>query len=160
MHQERTKIMRGFARQWRGQGHVFGKWVRHTERLLLACGQPIRALGQQAQQLIAQAHELPDSPRARLLRELHVAMGVQEQIRKQSRPLTHGKKPRHSKILTLTDFLGGNWRKGLTAAGGEAILGLQRGRVCHLPFASGLRRMTPCSASYACPLPWTSFFSP
>src|SRR5262249_4762257 len=55
-------------------------------------------------------------------------------------------------ILTLTDFLGGEWRRGLTAAGGEAILGPQLGRVCNLPFASGLRRTTPCSASYACPL--------
>jgi hypothetical protein len=35
--------------------------------------------------------------------------------------------------LTLTDFLEGKGVKGLTAAAGEAILGPQLGRVCHLP---------------------------
>ena len=95
--------MRGVGRQCRGQGHVFVKWVRHTERRLLACGQPIRALGQHAQQRLAQAHERPDSPRARLLRERHVARGVQEQIRQPSRQLTPGKKRRPYKIVKAYD---------------------------------------------------------
>ena len=47
--------MRCFGRQCRGQGHVFVKLVRHTEQQLLELGEPITALGQQAQQLLAQA---------------------------------------------------------------------------------------------------------
>ena len=54
----------GFWRQCRGQGHVFVTLVRHTERKLLALGQPIQALGQQAQQLLAQATDLQDTQRS------------------------------------------------------------------------------------------------
>src|SRR6266852_686196 len=54
LHQELKKAMRCFGRQCRGQGHVFVKLVRHTEQKLLALGEPLTALGQQAQQLLAQ----------------------------------------------------------------------------------------------------------
>jgi hypothetical protein len=65
-----------------------------------------------------------------------------------------------STLLTLTDFLEGEVIEGLTAAVGEAILSPQLGRVCNLPLASRLKRMTPCSASYGFPPRLTSFFSP
>jgi hypothetical protein len=63
-------------------------------------------------------------------------------------------------VLTLTDFLEGELIEGLTAAAGEAILGPQLGRVCNLPLARRLRRMTPCSGSYGFPPRLTSFFGP
>ena len=66
LHQELKKVMRGFGRQCRGQGHVFVKLVRQTERQLLALGEPIKALGQQAQQLLAHANDLQDAHRQRL----------------------------------------------------------------------------------------------
>ena len=60
----------------------------------------------------------------------------------------------------LTDFLGGKWHKGLTAAGGEAILGARLGRVYNLPFTIGLRRIAYCSASYGFPAVLDKFFGP
>src|SRR5882724_267437 len=59
--------------------------------------------------------------------------------------------------LTLTDFLGGEEHRGLTAAGGEAILGARLGRVYNLPLTIGLGRIASCSASYGFPPSWTSF---
>ena len=56
--------MRSFGRQCRGQGKVFVKLVRATEQQLLALGQPIAALGQQAQHMLAQATTLSDATRS------------------------------------------------------------------------------------------------
>ena len=66
LHQEITKVMRGFGRQCRGHGHVFVKLVRHTAQQLLELGQPITTLGQQAQQLLTQATALSEATRKRL----------------------------------------------------------------------------------------------
>ena len=95
--------MRSFGRQCRGQGHVFVKLVRQTERQLLELGQPIPALGQQAQQVLEQTTELPTAQRERLTRELTTALGAQDQIRKQSHRLTQGKKLPHCKIVNAYD---------------------------------------------------------
>ena len=81
LHQELTKVMRGFGRQCRGQGHVFVKLVRHTEQQLLELGKPITALGQQAQQLLAQATALSDSTRQRLADAFSAAMSRHAHIR-------------------------------------------------------------------------------
>lgn len=91
--------MRGFGRQCRGQGHVFVKLVRQTERQLLALGQPMTVLGPQAQQLLEQGTDLPHVLRERLARELTVAMGAHEHIRTQSGQRTQGKKLRHCKMV-------------------------------------------------------------
>ena len=66
--------------------------VRHTERQLPTLGQPIQALGQQAQQLLDHANDLQDAHRQRLTSELNAAMKTQEHIRQQSLRLTQGKK--------------------------------------------------------------------
>ena len=95
--------MRGFGRQCRGQGRVFVTLVRHTERQLLALGQPIQVLGQQAQQLLDHANDLQDAHRQRLTSELNAAMQTQEHIRKQSGRLTQGKKLSHCKIVNAYD---------------------------------------------------------
>ena len=95
--------MRGFGRPCRGQGRVFVTLVRHTERQLLALGQPIQALGPQAQQLLDQANDLQDSQRQRLTRELNAAMDAQEHIRKPSGRLTQGKKLSHCQIVKAYD---------------------------------------------------------
>jgi len=95
--------MRSFGRQCRGQGRVFVALVRQTERQLLALGQPLHALGQQAQQLLDQANDLQDAHRQRLPRELNAAMQTQEHIRKQSGQLTQGKKLSHYKIVNAYD---------------------------------------------------------
>src|SRR5215217_2667157 len=69
-------------------------------------------------------------------------------------------RPIQTNVLTLTDFLGGEEHRGLTAAGGEAILGARLGRVYNLPLTIGLRRIASCSASYGFPPSWTSFLIP
>ncbi len=95
--------MRSFGRQCRGRGHVFVKLVRQTERQLLELGQPLPALGQQAQQVLAQAPEFTAAQRKRLTRELSTALSAQDQIRKQSQRLTQGKQLPHCKIVNAYD---------------------------------------------------------
>src|SRR5882724_5056627 len=103
LHQELKKAMRCFGRQCRGQGHVFVKLVRQTEQKLLALGEPITALGQQAQQLLDQTTALSDSTRERLAEAFHAAISSHEHIRKQSTRLTQGKKLRHCKLVNAYD---------------------------------------------------------
>ncbi len=95
--------MRSLGRQCRGQGHVFVKLVRQTERQLLELGQPITVLGPQAQQLLAQGNDLPHVLRERLARELTAALGAHKHIRTQSGRLTQGKKLSHCKIVNAYD---------------------------------------------------------
>ena len=104
LHQELTKVMRGFGRQCRGQGHVFVKLVRHTEQQLLELGKPITALGHQAQQLLAQATALSDSTRKRWDEAFNAAMSSHAHIRKQSPQLTQGKKLCHAKLVNAYDL--------------------------------------------------------
>ena len=103
LHQELKKTMRCFGRQCRGQGQVFVKLVRQTEQKLLALGEPITALGQQAQQLLDQTTELSDSTRARLADAFNAAISSHEHIRKQSTRLTQGQKLRHCKLVNAYD---------------------------------------------------------
>jgi hypothetical protein len=96
--------MRGFGRQCRGQGHVFVKLVRQTEQKLLELGEPITALGQHAQQLLAQATALSDTRRARVAEAFNAAMRSHAHIRQQSTRLSHGKKLRHCKLVNAYDL--------------------------------------------------------
>jgi hypothetical protein len=96
--------MRGFGRQCRGQGHVFVKLVRQTEQKLLELGEPITALGQHAQQLLAQATALSDTRRARFAEAFNAAMRSHAHIRQQSTRLIHGKKLRHCKLVNAYDL--------------------------------------------------------
>jgi hypothetical protein len=96
--------MRSFGRQCRGQGHVFVTLVRHTEQQLLELGKPITALGQQAQQLLAQATALRDSTRQRWVDAFSAAMSSHAQIRTQSTQLTQGKKLCHAKLVNAYDL--------------------------------------------------------
>ena len=104
LHQELTKVMRCFGRQCRGQGHVFVKLVRQTEQKLLELGEPITALGQQAQQLLAQATALSDATRERFAEAFNAAMRSHAHIRTQSKQLTQGKKLRHCKLVNAYDL--------------------------------------------------------
>ena len=104
LHQELTKVMRGFGRQCRGQGHVFVKLVRHTEQQLLELGKPITALGHQAQQLLAQATALSDSTRQRWADAFSAALSSHAHIRKQSTQLTQGKNLCHANLVNASDL--------------------------------------------------------
>jgi hypothetical protein len=95
--------MRGFGRQCRGHGHVFVKLVRQTEQKLLEVGEPITALGQHAQQLLAQATTLSDATRARFAAAFTAALHSHAHIRQQSTRLIHGHKLRHCKLVNADD---------------------------------------------------------
>jgi hypothetical protein len=96
--------MRSFGRSCRGQGHVFVKLVRHTERQLLALGEPITTCAQKAKERLAQMTTLEEPKRERLSLKLATATSAHEQIRKQSTRLTQGKKLSHGKLVNAYDL--------------------------------------------------------
>jgi len=96
--------MRCFGRQCRGHGHVFVKLVRHTEQKLLELGEPMPALGQQAQQLLGQATTLSDAQRKRVAAAFNAALSSHAHIRQQSTRLTHGQTLRHCKLVNASDL--------------------------------------------------------
>jgi hypothetical protein len=95
--------MRGFGRSCRGQGHVFVKLVRHTERQLLALGEPITSLAHKAKARLAQTTTLGEPKRERLSRTLTTATQAHASIRQQSTRLTQGKKLSHCKLVNAYD---------------------------------------------------------
>jgi hypothetical protein len=96
--------MRSFGRSCRGQGHVFVKLVRHTERQLLALGEPITRFAHTAQERLAQTTTLGEPQRERLSRELTTATCAHAHMRQQSTQLTHGKKLSHYKLVNAYDL--------------------------------------------------------
>jgi hypothetical protein len=95
--------MRSFGRRCRGQGHVFVKLVRHTERQLLTLGEPITHFAHKAQERLAQTTTLGESKRERLSRQLTTATRAHAHIRHQSTRLTQGKKLSHCKLVNAYD---------------------------------------------------------
>jgi hypothetical protein len=95
--------MRGFGRSCRGQGHVLVKLVRHTERQLLALGEPITTFAHKAKERLAQTTTLGEPKRERLSLALTTAMSAHAQIRQQSTRLTQGKKLSHCKLVNAYD---------------------------------------------------------
>jgi len=154
LHQELTKVMRGFGRQCRGQGHVFVKLVRHTEQQLLELGKPITVLGQQAQQLLAQATALRDSTRPRWTDTFSAAMSSHAHIRTPSTQLTHGKKLCHAKLVNAYDLTSAPIRKGQSNC--PAQFGRKPGIVSDpatgFLFANRVPEGNPYDASYVLPL--------
>jgi len=96
--------MRCFGRQCRGQGQVFVKLVRQTEQKLLQLGEPMTALGQQAQHLLDQATTLSDAQRKRITEVFNAALSSHAHIRKQSTRLTQGQKLFHCKLVNAYDL--------------------------------------------------------
>jgi hypothetical protein len=146
--------MRSFGRQCRGQGHVFVKLVRHTERQLLEVGQPITVLGPQAQQLLEQGNDLHNGLREHLARELTAAIGAHEHIRTQSGRLTQGKTLSHWKIVhayapTIAPILKG--KSNCPAQFGRKP-GLMSEPATGFIFANLVPPGNPSDASYVLPL--------
>lgn len=95
--------MRGFGRQCRGQGKVFVKLVRQTERQLLEAGGAMVQLATDAQQHLQQAPQVSTAVGERLVRDLSQALQAHHQIAKQSKQLTQGKHLRQCKIVNAYD---------------------------------------------------------
>ena len=146
--------MRCFGRQCRGHGHVFVKLVRQTEQKLLELGEPITALGQHAQHLLAQATALSDSTRARFAEAFSAAMRSHAHIRQQSTRLIHGKQLRHCKLVNAYDLTIAPILKGKSNC--PAQFGRKPGIVSDpatgFLFASRVPEGNPSDPSYVLPL--------
>jgi hypothetical protein len=103
LSQSLHKVMRGFGRQCRGQGKVFVKLVRETERHLFALGDPIEAWSQHARESLYHDRVRSQAQREHLLRELEGTSAAHRHITKQSQRLTQGKKLAHCKIVNAYD---------------------------------------------------------
>lgn len=103
LSQALQKIMRSFGRQCRGQGKVFVKLVRETERHLLALGNPIETWSQHARECLHHDNGRSTAQRERLLRDLEAASAAHRHITTQSQRLTQGKKLAHCKIVNAYD---------------------------------------------------------
>ena len=97
------KAMRRFGRQCRGQGKVFVKLVRQTEKHLLTLGAPLTQWAKQADEHLQQASEISSAKRERLASELQTALERHQAIEAQSRRLTQGKRLTHRKIVSAYD---------------------------------------------------------
>jgi hypothetical protein len=104
LHQNLQKVMRSFGRQCRGQGRVFVKLVRQTERHLLELGASIETWTQEAKALVHHDPALSELQRQHLLRHLEAASDAHRQIVKQSQRLTQGKKLGQCKIVNAYDL--------------------------------------------------------
>jgi hypothetical protein len=80
------------------------KRVRHTAQALLERGEPLTALGPQAQPRLDQATAVSDSPRERFAAVFNAAMRRHAHIRPQSTWLTHGNKLRHGQLVNPDDL--------------------------------------------------------
>jgi hypothetical protein len=103
LSQTLKKVMRGFGRQCRGQGKIFVRLVRETERHLLALGEPMEAWSQQAREFLHQDRVRSQAQRERRLRDLEATCTAHRHIAKQSQRLTRGKKLAHCKIVNAYD---------------------------------------------------------
>jgi hypothetical protein len=103
LHQRLQKVMRSFGRQCRGQGKVFVKLVRQTERHLLELGSAITPWAQEAAQLLQHDTRLSEAQRQHLLDELATAREAYRHIMKQSQRLTQGKPLAQCKIVNAYD---------------------------------------------------------
>ena len=146
--------MRSFGRQCRGQGRVFVKLVRQTERQLLELGQPIPVLGRQAQQLLEETETLPAVQRERLTRQLRSALAAQAQVRKQSGRLTQGKKLGHCKLVNAYDLTIAPILKGKSNCPAQfgRKPGLMSEPATGFIFATRVPAGNPYDASYVVPL--------
>jgi hypothetical protein len=97
------KAMHRFGRQCRGQGKIFVKLVRATERQLLELGDPIEAWTQQARACLHQDSTRSQAQGERLLRDLEATSAAHRHITKQSQRLTQGKKLAQCKIVNAYD---------------------------------------------------------
>ena len=95
--------MRRFGRQCRGQGRVFVKVVRQTERHLLTLGKPLVLWAARSQTHLQSDSDLNPAKRERLADQLQSVLEHYARIEVQSRKLTQGKRLDHRKIVSAYD---------------------------------------------------------
>ena len=98
------QIMHRFGRQCRGQGQVFVRLVRQTEKQLLERGQQVLPLARAAQESLHSSGPLAEEVRERWATQLQAALEAHRQIAQQSRRLTNGKPLPRCKIVNPYDL--------------------------------------------------------
>jgi hypothetical protein len=98
------QIMHRFGRQCRGQGQVFVRLVRQTEKQLLERGQQVLPLARAAQESLHSPGPLAEEVRERWATQLQAALEAHQQIAQQSRRLTNGKPLPRCKIVNPYDL--------------------------------------------------------
>ena len=146
--------MRGFGRQCRGQGKVFVKLVRQTERKLLELGDSIELWSQKAKELLCQDTNLSEAQRERLLRDLESASDAHRQIAKQSQRLTRGKKLSQFKIVNAYDPSIAPIIKGKSNCPAQfgRKTGILSDPACGYIFANRVPKGNPSDPSYVLPM--------
>jgi hypothetical protein len=146
--------MRSFGRQCRGQGQIFVKLVRHTEQKLLQLGEPIAALGQQAQHLLDQATTLSNAQRTRITEAFNMALSSHGRIRTQSTRLIHGQNLRHCKLVNAYDLTIAPILKGKSNCPAQfgRKPGIASDPATGFIFANRVPEGNPSDASYVLPL--------
>jgi len=95
--------MRTFGRKCRGNGNIYLKLVRETEKRLLSIGSKVLPLALSAQMLLQEDIAIEEPQQERLMHKLDQALEAQRHIEKQSRQLVNGKKLDHCKIVNAYD---------------------------------------------------------
>jgi hypothetical protein len=146
--------MRRFGRQCRGQGKVLLRLVRDTEARLLAIGQPVVALAQDAQTGLQSAGHLGEAKRQRLAMQLKEALSAHDHIATQSRRLIHGKRLGHCKIVNAYDPTIAPIIKGKSNCPAQfgRKPGIMSEPTAGFIFATHAPRGNPNDASYVVPL--------
>ena len=97
------KAMCRFGRQCRGNGRVYVKVVRQSERHLLTLGKPLTQWAQQTHHHLQKATDISSETRERLGHQLQDALQHYQAIQTQSRRLTQGRSLGHRKIVSAYD---------------------------------------------------------
>jgi hypothetical protein len=130
------------------------KLVRQTEQKLLQLGEPITALGRQAQHLLAQTTTLSDTQRQRVAAAFTAALSNHTHIRTQSTRLTHGQKLRHCKLVNAYDLTIAPIVKGKSNCPAQfgRKPGIASDPATGFIFANRVPAGNPSDASYVVPL--------
>ena len=92
-----------FGRKCRGQGKIYLKLVRETEKQLLSIGSKVLPLALSVQMHLQREPSIEAAQQERLMHQLDQALEAHRPIEKQSRRLVNGKKLDHGKIVNPYD---------------------------------------------------------
>jgi hypothetical protein len=146
--------MRTFGRKCRGNGKVYLKLVRETEKQLLSIGSEVLPLALSAQLLLQKDTAIEEAQQARLMHTLEEALKAHRHIEKQSRQLVNGKKLDHCKIVNPYDMTIAPIKKGKSNC--PTQFGKKPGIIAEVAtgfiFGYHLPTGNPDDASYVMPL--------
>ena len=146
--------MRTFGRKCRGNGKVYLKLVRETEKRLLKQGCKVVPLALCAQMHLQNDPHIEEAQQERFLHQLDQALEAHRRIETQSRQLVNGKKLDHCKIVNPYDLSIAPIKKGKSNC--PTQFGKKPGIIAEMGtgfiFGYHLPAGNPDDASYALPL--------